>query len=98
MDAFWSPLYHPGYIAPGHRGCIICAQVTRPRVLRHLANLVKMRYVAASLPLSYVPRLEAGPDKQETPGMDVPEVSTHPDLCWQMRRAAGAQSDTVNPR
>lgn len=76
MDPFVN--WHPGYIAPTHVNCLICRCIARERGQLHVQNLVRMRAVAASLPLPYAPRRESEPRKQETPGIAVPEVSTAP--------------------
>jgi hypothetical protein len=61
---------------------------------RHRGAVAAIHRVhAASLRVQALSPRE-GAEKQETPGVDAPEVSTAPDLCTQNRRAARAQSDT----
>lgn len=85
-------MFHPTYRLRSHRGCFICEQVARQRLLTHRSNLDKLKQVAASLrPPSAL--LRQGDEKQETPGPANPEVSTAPNLRTQIRRAASAQYD-----
>jgi len=62
------PPYQLGLVALRHR---LVADVTA----QNLARIAQIH--AASLPRSVPVSVQAGPDKQETPGTAIPEVSTN---------------------
>jgi hypothetical protein len=88
-------MLHPTFRYPDHRGCAVCDGFARYRAERHALNLAQIWAVAASLPpLSASARQSALEEKQETPGVGAPEVSTLVSPDAAERRAAGDQSGT----
>jgi hypothetical protein len=85
---------HPTYVLPRHDDCAACLAIVQQRATRHIRNLVKMRAVAASLPLSYAPRLDSGLTKQETPGTAIPGGLTAPTPGLADGRVADVDGDT----
>jgi hypothetical protein len=69
---------HPSMLKPVHSECLVCACITRQKATAHIRNLVKMRSVAASLPLPYAPGRDSGRRKQETPEVGASEGLTAP--------------------
>lgn len=76
---------------PRFRGCIICGQMH----MRGSTTARKMRQVYSACLTAHTPfSRQALAEKQETPSLAGPEVSTAPNRLQLDGRAASAQSDT----